>query len=521
MLNQILPSGLHSHTLSTRHSAVLTSPRFRVTTDFISVQALGQGATLRLIPDNYPLSPGGSRFPKATVNSARPSWITLDTAYRKGSFAYLELTLPADSTNPDGDSARLGWFGVRQVVFHDTRAAGPSGPAKVADTPRFVDLPQAANTLAQAAQAWGRDQADEAQCALLDAALRYGVLSGRSDQSPRLASLTAEYRRLAAELSTPRRAPGLLEGTGFDQPLLVRGDYRTPAQPIARRFLEALGSQPFRPAGSGRLELAERLASPDNPFTARVMVNRLWHHAFGRGLVGTVDNFGRLGDQPTHPELLDYLARRFMDQGWSIKRQLRELLLTEAFQRSSAPSAEAQSKDPANDLLSHMRVRRLEGEALRDTLLTLAQRRDDRPFGPGDDALARTEGPARRSVYLTVKRTALPPLITLFDGPKPFTTVGRREVTNVPAQSLALLNDPFVRSMARAWAATLDPRSDDAGKLRRLFQEALGRPPTAAESSAAARYLQDVRQGGVGSADGPWFDLALSLLNLKEFLYLR
>ena len=146
VLNQILPSGLHSHTLSTRHSAVLTSPRFRVTTDFISVQALGQGATLRLIPDNYPLSPGGSRFPKATVNSARPSWITLDTAYRKGSFAYLELTLPADSTNPDGDSARLGWFGVRQVVFHDTRAAGPSGPAKVADTPRFVDLPQAANT---------------------------------------------------------------------------------------------------------------------------------------------------------------------------------------------------------------------------------------------------------------------------------------------------------------------------------------------------------------------------------------
>ena len=523
VLKQVLPSGLHSHTLSTKHSAVLTSPRFKVTTDFISVQAMGKGATLRLIPDNYPLSPGGSRFPKAAINTEKPTWITLDTAYRKGSYAYLELTLPDDSTNPGKQAeAREGWYGIRQVIFHATREAGPSGEAVITQAPTLPTMEAVTTALTEAAAAWGRDEATEAQAALLDAGVRHGMLDASATASAQLVALTTEYRRLEAELSAPRRAPGFLEADGFDMPLFVRGEYKQPAAIVPRRYLEVFDTKAFVTRGSGRLELAHKIASPDNPLTARVMSNRLWHHVFGRGLVGTVDNFGRLGDQPTHPELLDYLAKRLISQQWSVKAQLRELLLTDAFRRSSLPTASALAKDADNTLLSHVRIRRLTGEALRDSLITLSGRMEHRMYGPGDNAMGPPHQQVRRSVYLTIRRNSLHPLITTFDGPKPFTTVGRRDATNVPAQSLTLLNDAFVIDTAKQWARTLDlQKQSDADKVETLFVQALARKATPAEQAAAARYLADLK---VTHAEQPamiWADFAQSVLNLKEFLYLK
>jgi len=519
---QILPSGFHSHLLSTKHSAVLTSPRFQVTTDFISVQAMGQGATVRLITDNYPIGNSGNRFPKADIKSDRPTWITLDTAYRKGSSAYLEFTLPADSTRPEAKEGEgLGSFGVRAVVFHAAGAGPTPGEAIVVQAPQLKTVDETVSALTDAASAWGRDEANETQSALLDASLRHGLLDARHTLSSRLRDLTAEYRKLEAELVTPRRAPGLWEDVGFDQPLMVRGEYKKPAMAIPRRYLEAFDPKAFATTGSGRLELAEKIASPENPLTARVMTNRLWHHVYGRGLVGTVDNFGRLGDHPTHPELLDHLSRRFIDQKWSVKAMLRELLLTDAFQRSSLPSSSAQAKDANNDLLSHVRVRRLEGEALRDSLITLAGKREDNMYGPGDNALAAPRAQVRRSVYLTIKRNTLNPLITTFDGPKPFTTVGRRDATNVPAQSLTLLNDLFVIDAARQWAATLDRTQPDAAKVDTLFLQALGRKATTAEQAAAERYLTDLKTAHADKPAMIWQDFAQSVLNLKEFLYLK
>lgn len=522
VLSQILPSGLHSHTLSTNHSAVLTSPRFQITTDFISVQVLGRGATLRLIPDNYPLSPGDSRFPKATVNNATPTWITLDTAYRKGSSGYLELTLPADSTNQEGNPATArGWFGVREVVFHTSRASGPSGAAVITKASAYLNFKELVTALDQAAQAWGKDQAEEAQVALLDAALRHGVLDARSQLSPRLTELVAEYRRLEAAIKPPRRAPGLLEAAGFDQPLYARGDHKKPTEVIPRRYLEAFDATPFQTKGTGRLQLAAKIASSNNPLTARVMVNRLWYHTFGRGLVGTVDNFGRLGELPTHPELLDYLSQQFINQQWSVKAMLREFMLTAAYQRSSLPTAVARKLDAANDLLSHMNVRRLEGEALRDTLLTFAGQIEHRMYGPGDNALAPPKGQVRRSVYLTIRRNTLNPLITAFDGPKPFTTVGRRDTTNVPAQSLTLLNDPFVLEISKRWAASLAAPTSDERKVEALFLQALGRPAVASELAIAQRYLADLRRELGSNEVRVWQDFAQAMLNLKEFLYIK
>jgi hypothetical protein len=523
VLGRILPSGLHSHALSSKHSAVLTSPRFKVTTDFISVQAMGKGATLRLIPDNYPLSPGGSRFPKAAVDSDRPTWITLDAAYRKGSYAYLELTLPDDSTNPDKKAeAHLGWYGVREVVFHATREAGPSGEAVIAQAPRLNTVAEVSQALSEAATAWGRDEATEAQAALLDAGVRHGVLDASKSVSTKLSALTAEYRKLEAEIPVPRRAPGFLEAEGFDMPLFVRGEYKQPAAIIPRRYLEVFDTKAFVTQGSGRLELAEKIAAADNPLTARVMTNRLWHHVFGRGLVGTVDNLGRLGDQPTHPELLDHLSRRFIQEKWSVKTLLRDMLLTEAFQRSSVPTASTAAKDAGNDLLAHMRVRRLGGEALRDSFIALSGRLEHRMYGPGDNAMGPPHQQVRRSVYLNIRRNSLNSLITTFDGPKPFTTVGRRDATNVPAQSLTLLNSPFVIDTAKQWARTLNlKKQSDADKVDTLFTQALARKATPAEQSAAARYLADLKAAHTENPAMVWADFAQSVLNLKEFLYLK
>ena len=201
-----------------------------------------------------------------------------------------------------------------------------------------------------------------------------------------------------------------------------------------------------------------------------------------------------------------------------MKALLRALVLTDAFRRSSAPDDAAIARDPANDLLARMRVRRLEAEPLRDTCLALSGRLDLRSHGPGDNALAAPKEQVRRSVYLTIRRNALSPFLTTFDGPKPFTTVGRRDATNVPAQSLTLLNDPFVIETARGWAARLDPAASDDARIETLFRAALARPPNAREAAAAKRYLDDLR---TQTDAHPWPDLAQSILNLKEFLYVR
>jgi hypothetical protein len=204
-----------------------------------------------------------------------------------------------------------------------------------------------------------------------------------------------------------------------------------------------------------------------------------------------------------------------------VKAQLRAMLLTDAFRRDARPTAAAAEKDPDNLLLGHARVRRLEAEALRDTLIALSGRLEHRMYGPGDNAVAAPKEQVRRSVYLTIRRNTLNPLITAFDGPKPFTTVGRRDSTNVPAQSLTLLNDPFVIDAAKRWAATLDVTHPDDAKVDTLFRQALGRKASPAEHAAAARYLGDLKAAPADRADQAWTDFAQSVLNLKEFLYLK
>jgi hypothetical protein len=392
-------------------------------------------------------------------------------------------------------------------------------------------------------RAWAADRATDDDVLWLQALLRGGLLGNSLGLTPRLRELATEYRRVERELALPRIVPGVADfDPGFSQPILVRGDCWRPGAAVSRRYLEVLaelGEHPIT-AGSGRLELAEQIAGRDNPLTARVMVNRIWHHLFGAGLVRTTDDFGHVGELPSHPELLDYLAARFVDEGWSIKRLIQALVLTEAFRTASKPSVPAQEVDPQNRLLQHYPARRLEAEGIRDAILAASGRLDEHLFGPsiqpyreGENADRRLfpgplDGDGRRSVYIKNNLMEGPKFLSAFDFPGGKVTQGRRDVTNVPAQALALLNDPFVVQQADLWAGRLVRRPDatPAGRIEYVFRVALGRPPDEEERQRFERVvgelaaLEGVPADGVLRSRAVWKDVAHAVFNLKEFIYI-
>ncbi len=351
----------------------------------------------------------------------------------------------------------------------------------------------------------------------------------------------ARHAELAARIQPVSVvAPAMLDGSGVDELLLVRGQPRNPAGATPRRFLEALSGTeaPKFVTGSGRLELAQQVIDPANPFTARVIVNRVWHHLFGRGLVPSVDNFGVLGQAPSHRELLDHLAVHFVrDLKWSVKALVRELVLTSAYQMASAPAdAHAEQVDPENTLLHRMNLRRLEGEAIRDAVLAVSGRLDPKVGGPsvmvhltpfmdgrGKPRTGPLDGDGRRSIYTSVRRNFLPPMMLAFDMPIPFTTMGRRNVSNVPAQALILMNDPFIVDQTRVWAKRLASTSDPAERVRQMYLAAFSRPPAEHELKDALAFVtaQGQSLGGSPTDERVWADLGHVLFNVKEFIYLN
>ncbi|MFP6887665.1 MAG: DUF1553 domain-containing protein, partial [Opitutales bacterium] len=334
--------------------------------------------------------------------------------------------------------------------------------------------------------AWEKDKATDAQARMLSYFVKKGLLPVSLRELPEAGKPVNEYRRLEAEIPSPRLAPGILDGEPFDQPLFARGNHKKPGDPVPRRFLEAIDDTPYPKGSTGRLEYAEDILRPDNPLAARVIVNRLWHHLFGQGLVATPDNFGRLGEQPSHPELLDYLAVKFRKDGWSVKKMIAFLATTKAFRLASTPSGEAKEKDPDNRLLSHARLRRLEAEPIRDAMLAASQRLNMNRVAEGGSEGGNS---ARRAVYRQAKRNALDPFLTVFDAPVPATAKGRRDSTNVPAQSLTLMNDPFVNGAARDFANKAQGETE-AERISHMFRLALGRPAKDEETARAIAYLQ-------------------------------
>ncbi len=551
VVEAIYGAGAHTALLSRRHNGVLQTSRFKIDTNNVSFRVQGGNfSVVRLIVENYAVPRGGIYHQRYSPKKDEPVWYTWDTTFWKGFSAYIEFATLDDSTNflldkedsrkkPRPKPVRDGrsFFGATAVASHDGRML----PENVSPAVLYLTQGEAPDDAAGLAwlyterlkssvEAWRSGEMSEEQAAFLDFFVRHSLLPVSAEGSSTLGALVADYRRLEDEVPTYRRAPGVVEEAGDDQQLLIRGGHNNPGDPVPRRYLTALGSQRYDNPAMMRLRLADEVASADNPLTARVMVNRIWRHMFGRGIVGSVDNFGRLGDKPSHPELLDYLATEFVRDGWSIKKMIRRLALTDAYQRGSDGSEKAATIDPDNSLLQHMPIRRLEGEVIRDSLLAISGRLDHTVEGPsinvyyafakgktkGDRPKGPLDGDGRRSVYQEIRRNAHNPFLEVFDQPKPASTRGQRDSTNVPAQSLTMLNSPLVIEQADVWGKRLAEQSAASGsKIIDMFLQALGRAPTAEEADRALTYM--------GSADdaGAWANLAHSLFNLKEFIYVR
>ena len=298
-----------------------------------------------------------------------------------------------------------------------------------------------------------------------------------------------------------------------DARLAVRGDKENLGPPVPRRFLSVLsdGSPDRFDQGSGRLELARAIVSSGNPLSARVFVNRLWQWRFGRGLVSTPSNFGQLGERPSHPELLDWLAAEFVDSGWSIKMLDREILLSEAYRRSSRVVAANQEADGDNKLLWKFNpVSRLDAETLRDALLSAAGRLDLTSGGPPETS---EEGTVRRSLYWKVDRTNPDRSMALFDFPDSKSHSPMRDVTVGPLQRLYYLNNPFFveQSVALADRLAEDETAGTEARVKRAYELLFSRPPDDAELAAALQYL----------GSDTWERYCQVLLASSEFLTIR
>jgi len=569
VVERVIGPGYATDRLSRKHGGMVRSPDFPLETRFISVRvAGGDAAQIRLIQHNFQQMENVAHGAKVRhIDARRPGWVTLPVGHQaswQGSRCYLEVVTKDDVahfrrsesgagpyTRAVADRTGRSWFEVDRVVFHDT----PDPPADEFDVPLLLAAAPATGPLEPAAvwaeactaaiDAWQGGVATASEARLLNWLIATGIVRNAHadfDEPTRL--LVNRYRQVEEQIPRFRRAPAVAsDGPGFDAAVQRRGRPEQPGETVPRRYLEVLadGRRSAPDTADPRLNLALEIAAADNPLTARVMVNRVWSWLFGRGLVATVDNFGATGAPPSHPELLDHLAARFVEEGWSVKRLIREIVLAQAYRASSVPPAGAAEKDPDNRLLSHMPIRRLRAETLRDCLLAVSGRLDRRVegyTGPPDRGTGGGPPNERRGIYQYVKREAQDHMMIMFDAPEGARTVGLREATSVPGQALLLLNNEFVHRQATAWAARSlaeDRALSLDRRIERLFREALGRHPAAAETEtllafldaqAAALGLGPDTQPGSGerapSADPrPWADLCHVLFNTKEFLHVR
>ena len=335
-----------------------------------------------------------------------------------------------------------------------------------------------------------------------------------------------------SELETLRRespamypmAHVIAEANPSDLQVMVRGNPANRGELAPRRFLHILSNQPPRPftQGSGRLELANAIASSENPLTARVMVNRVWQHHFGRGLVGTPDNFGKLGEPPTHPELLEYLTVKFVEQGWSIKSLHRQIMLSATYQLSSDRDDSNQQIDADNRYLWRMTRRRLDVEAWRDALLATSGRLDSKLQGPSTNLADASNN--RRTVYAFISRHELDNMLRLFDFPDANITASVRAETTVPQQQLFVLNSPFMIEQSKAFAARILIETADGleDRIHHAYRLAFGRKASPGELRVGLEYLQtiDAPEQKELNKLNRWERYAQALLASNEFLYI-
>lgn len=492
LLSAIFPAGVFSNELSDKDRGVAISPRMELQGDEeVWMRVRGSGnSVVRYAVQNYPRN--GTVFPSTDLKNGKWRWIRHNLDYWEGDRIHLELSTARDQPILAKNDER-SWFGISAAVVAKMGSVNPA-ERELAKMKAFLKanhrdgdtLPEFFSRLALGAlEAWNKGELSNEQATLLDELLQLGILPNEAAIG---GDLLAEYRKLEASLAVPVRAPGVWEADAHDQEFYERGNHMKPAHLVKRRFLEAIDKTPYETRQSGREELAKDFLREDNPFTSRVFVNRVWHHLFGTGLVRTTDNFGRLGEKPSHPELLDYLAEGFRKEGWDIKKLIRSIVLTEAWQRSSTPDSLARERDPNNRLLSHFTLRRLEAEAIRDALISVSGSLDRKMSGNTVDGKS-----GRRSVYVRTQRNRLDPFLQTFNAPVPLGGKGRRDETNVPAQSLTMLNSDWVIGLAEQWAGKLQGKTIEE-KVNQAYEVAFSRKPSSDEMKTIKDFMAEMEK---------------------------
>ncbi|MCH2140429.1 MAG: DUF1553 domain-containing protein, partial [Phycisphaerales bacterium] len=466
---------LHSARVSKQLQGSVQSPGFVIERDRVFVRARGEGAKVRLYVDHFWLNEFNPLLFEEMIQAVEDpdQWATLsiDVSRYQGHDAYLEFI-------DDGDGfVSVDWVAHANALPEELMAKSPVERLSVDLSGDHVD----------------------------------------------------QMNELVGTLPKPIRALAMQEGHAGDAHVLHLGDHRS-IGPIADRSRAARFLLPGTSniEGSGRMELAEGILDERHPLTARVAVNRVWHYLFGRGLTATPDDFGAMGEPPTHPALLDHLAAEFQ-MDWDYKALIKRMVMSRSYAMASAhPDPMAYEQDPDCRLRSRSAVRRLTAENLRDAMLQVAGSLDRRLHGPPIAVRLREsmqgrgrpsesgplDGGNRRSIYLAVRRNFLDPFLTSFDQPVPATTQGRRSVSNVPEQGLMLLNDPLVQELSKRWAIHLQSSGyTPEAAASAIVESAYGRFAEENELSMLAQVIQ--------ANPDDWTPVTQAVLASKEFQYLE
>jgi len=534
-----LPGIVCSGGTSPRLRGALRSPVFTLTHPVIHTRLRARHAMLRVVIENYYMDQYqpllfGQATRKDIDTAGKFIWITQqgDLKNHLGRRAYLEVL------DPDN-----GEVAIDEIVMSSGNAPSdaPSAAALELTAP---SRPMTVESLAQACQQqWIqriqtalRGPADSDSIALINWMTTHRLL----DASEQIRRLRETLLKQAETIPEPMPVLSTVDGVPVEEQVHIRGSDENFGETVPQRFLLAISGTGQAPitSGSGRLELADRVTQHDNPFLSRVIVNRIWHHLFGRGIVASVDDFGVMGQLPTHPELLDWLAQDFLEHQLSLKHTIRTLVLSKTYaQSSSHHHAQAEMQDPANLLWHRMAVRKLSAEQLRDAILQISGRLDLQMSGKSVPAYLTSfmqgrgrpatngplDGAGRRTVYLEVRRNFLSPFLLTFDMPIPFSCMGHRATSNVPAQALILMNDPFILEQSRLWAhQALDTQHETNSRIDHLFRQAYARPARPEELELIETFLHD-RPGVTSDTDElqTWADVCHMLLNRKEFVFLQ
>ncbi len=564
LINSVLQLGYHTHALSSKLAGAIKLPdQELVEGQFISFELKGDewaghidipqnafgNETITFIPPGGP-SQWMSIEDRELKNGVTQNYLQITTASlnsnfppRMGRANVGEIELPAED---DGLNHR-SWFSLTGIVTHNEEGT-PSDTLALFSTlysdtqPLSIDeaWQMIEEWFSDSVDRWARDKPFPEDVHLINWLLDQDLLPNSMADSPSIASLVKQYRTVEEQIGFTRSVNSMDERgvPPMDYRINIRGNVHDEGPEIPRNFLGVFEGKHRvnQSKHSGRLELAEYLSSAENPQTARVYVNRVWHWVFGTGLVNTPNDFGKLGDRPSHPELLDWLTNTFKEEGWSTKKLIRSLVLTSTFKQSGKIGSVAAERDPDNRLLHHYPTRRLEAEAIRDSLLSVTGSLDPKFYGPPinpvrsqEDPLKRLlsgplDGEGRRSIYIEMSIMDPPKFLIGFNLPIPKLSTGRRDITNVPAQALLLLNHPFVKEMAERWAKRLVKDGSDSPheRIHGMFRRAFSRPATDSEMQRWAGALDSfVHNDEVMIDQAAWTELAHALFNTKEFIYYR